>query len=61
MRVRRATFMIRATAIRLTISEVPPNEMNGSGTPVTGHDDVTTPMLMKAWMTISNAQPTIRK
>ncbi len=41
-RVRRATFMISATATRLTISDVPPNEMNGSGTPVTGHDDVTT-------------------
>ncbi len=29
-------------------SELPPNEMKGSGTPVTGHDDVTTPMLTKA-------------
>ena len=53
--------MIRAVATRLTISEVPPNEMNGSGTPVTGHDDVTTPMLMNAWMTISSAQPTIEE
>jgi hypothetical protein len=28
---------------------------------VTGHDDVTTPMLMKAWMTISSAHPTMTK
>ena len=44
----RPTLAISATATRLTISELPPNEMNGSGTPVTGHDDVTTPMLTKA-------------
>jgi hypothetical protein len=43
----RPTFAIRATAISDTMSDVPPNEMNGSGTPVTGHDDVTTPMLMR--------------
>ena len=49
--------MIKAVATRLTISEVPPNEMNGSGTPVTGHDDVTTPMLMNAWITMRKVQP----
>ncbi len=48
MRLPRPTLAISATATRLTTSELPPNEMNGSGTPVTGHDDVTTPMLMKA-------------
>lgn len=42
------TFAISATAMQLTTSELPPNEMNGSGTPVTGHDDETTPILMKA-------------
>ena len=35
--------------------------MNGSGTPVTGHDDVTTPMFTNAWITISAVQPTTRK
>ena len=44
----RETLAMSATAMRFTTSELPPNEMNGSGTPVTGHDDETTPMLTKA-------------
>ena len=44
----RATFAISATATQLTTSELPPNEMNGSGTPVTGQEDETTPMFTKA-------------
>src|SRR6202043_3786388 len=43
------TLMTSATAISETTSDEPPNEMNGSGTPVTGQADVTTPMLTKAW------------
>ena len=35
--------------------------MNGSGTPVTGHVDVTTPMLMKACTAIAVVMPTARK
>src|ERR1035437_5857728 len=50
----RVMLAMRATAISETISEVPPKDMKGSGTPVTGQDDVTTPMLMKAWITIMN-------
>src|SRR5215469_3213709 len=57
----RPTLAMSATAIRLTTSELPPNEMNGSGTPVTGHDDVTTPILIKAWIATIAAQPTARK
>ena len=45
-----------ATARRLTTSELPPNEMNGSGTPVTGHDE-TTPMFTNAWIAIIAPQP----
>jgi hypothetical protein len=35
-------------ARRFTTRELPPNEINGNGTPVTGHDDETTPMFTKA-------------
>ena len=35
--------------------------MNGSGTPVTGHVDVTTPMLMNAWSAMDAVMPTARK
>ncbi len=44
----RPTLAIMATASRLTTSELPPNEMKGRGTPVTGHDDDTTPILTNA-------------
>ena len=44
----RADVSDSATAKRLTTSELPPKEMKGSGTPVTGHDDETTPILTKA-------------
>ena len=48
-----------AAATMHVTSELPPNEMNGSGTPVTGHDDVTTPMLIEALARrSSDAQPT---
>jgi hypothetical protein len=36
------------TAISATTSEDPPDEMNGSGTPVSGRAPSTPPMLMNA-------------
>ena len=45
------------TAAKLTISEEPPAETNGSGMPVTGISPTTTPMLMKAWMQIQAVIP----
>ncbi len=50
-----------ATATSETTSELPPNEMNGIGTPVTGHDDVTTPTLMNACTQIMLTQPIASK
>ena len=44
----------------LMTSDVPPYEMNGSGTPVTGHADVTTPMFTSACTTIDAVSPIAR-
>ena len=44
----RPTLTMSATATSDVTSDVPPNEMNGNGTPVTGHDDETTPRFTNA-------------
>ena len=39
------------------MSEDPPNDTNGSGTPVTGSTRTTAPMLMTAWPTTHAVMP----
>lgn len=45
------------TAAKLTRSDEPPAETNGSGMPVTGIRPTTTAMLMNAWMVIQAVIP----
>ena len=44
-------------AARVTTSDEPPNDTNGSGTPVMGRTPTTAPMLTKAWMRIQLVTP----
>ena len=49
------------TAAKLTTSDDPPAETNGSGMPVTGMSPTTTAMLMNAWMQIQPVIPAARR
>ena len=44
-------------AASVTASAVPPELMNGSGTPVAGSVEVTVPMLTSAWKPIQVVMP----
>ena len=44
-----ATLSRMPVAAIVTSSDEPPNDTNGSGTPVTGRMPITAPMLMNAW------------
>ena len=43
----------------VVMSEEPPEDTSGSGTPMTGSRPITAPMLMIAWMTIQAMMPAV--
>ena len=49
------------TAPSETINDDPPNETNGSGTPVIGSSPVTAPRFTSAWMASQAVMPPARR